>query len=545
MAVTSPIPEQDFVLEEKLRAHSVRPLLPWLILGFAGLLVLAGVLLWPLWTNDALRSIGMYFPVVSVILILRVWRQLGWERRGTWWGLLPLLYAVIMGRAGGNALQVMAFTSRSSLSLLPLGLTVFAYGSGVVLLLGGWRVWRKALFPLVLLLLVNPVPAAFAQIDLPLQYFCARTAHAFALAIGVHPDASQLRLMFAPDFGMFIAPGCDGIRGAVTMGYLALILGYVYRFSLRLHIVSVLAAVALGYVFNLLRLCVLVLFYWVALQFPSLQAHGEGADYMIGGLLFLSAGLMFAALVRWKKRSGNAAESAPVAGAAVMSPDHAGFRWKAAVTTVLVALSSFVCVRSALDTARTNIASDVPATMLPQQMGKYRLLRSWPERDWINRLAYRWGAYSDGDPGNEIDIAFWLGPGAHYPVACHLAQGDKPAEHLVQKLPTANGGSATFNLYFYDESDGQTLEAATLCDAGGCNENVLLPAHTGLVFAGMNLTDFLFRPTSRPLPILIRVRSSNAISGTEAGRAELTNQLQQFVAQLDARHWVEFAKSRQ
>ena len=540
MAVTSQTPEQLSVLEKPSRAPSFVPLLPWLVIGFAGLLLLAGVLLWPIWMNDALRSIGMYFPVVSVILILRVWRQLGWERRGTWWGLLPLLYAVLMGRAGGNAVQAMAFTPTSAISLLPLGLTVFAYGSGVVLLLGGWRVWRKALFPLVLLLLVNPVPAAFAKIDLPLQYFCARTAHAFALAIGVHPDASQLRLMFAPDFGMFIAPGCNGIRGAVTMAYLALILGYVYRFSLRMHVLSVAAAVALGYVFNLIRLCVLVLFYWVALRFPSLQAHGEGADYMIGGLLFLSAALMFAALVRWKKKTAAPAPAAvPVAGAA-----GTGLLWKGAALCVLAALSAFVCVRSALDAAQAKIASDVPATLLPQQLGDYTLLRSWPERDWIDRLAYRWGAYSDSKTGSEIDIAFWLGPGAHYPVACHLAQGDKPAAHLVKTLPMANGSAATFNLYFYDESDGQTLEAATLCDAGGCNENLVLPAHTGFAFAGMSLSDLLLRPASRPLPILIRERSNDPASGTEAGRAEMLNRMQEFVSKLDSGAWVGFAKSR-
>ena len=102
---------------------------------------------------------------------------------------------------------------------------------------------------------------------------------------------------------MFIAPGCDGIRGAVTMGYLALILGYLYRFSLRAWVLSVLGAVALGYVFNLIRLCFLVLFYRVALSFPWLQPHGEGADYLIGGLLFLSAAGLFAGIVR-RNRQG-------------------------------------------------------------------------------------------------------------------------------------------------------------------------------------------------------------------------------------------------
>ena len=233
MASSLQIRERASFPDTEWRQPAWRPLLPWLVIGFSGLLLLAVALLWRIWTADALRSIGMYFPIVSVVLILRIWRGLDWETRGSWWGLLPLYYAVIMAREGGNALQAVAFTPRIAVTLLPLGLTVFAYASGVVLLLGGVRVWRAALFPIALLLFVNPVPKAFELVDLPLQFVSAHAAQSFALAIGVHPDVNQLRLMFAPGFGMFIAPGCDGIRGAVTLGYLALILGYLYRFSMR------------------------------------------------------------------------------------------------------------------------------------------------------------------------------------------------------------------------------------------------------------------------------------------------------------------------
>src|SRR5579863_5263496 len=154
--------------------HSAFPVC--LTIAFAGLLLTAASLLWGIWTADALRSIGIYFPVLSVILTLRVWRKLNWESHGTWWGFLPLYYAVIMAREGGSALQLVAFTHHLDFTLLPLGLTVFAYGSGVILLLGGTRVFRAALFPLVLLLFVNPVPALFRKVDLPLQFLCSRTA---------------------------------------------------------------------------------------------------------------------------------------------------------------------------------------------------------------------------------------------------------------------------------------------------------------------------------------------------------------------------------
>src|SRR5579862_968320 len=45
---------------------------------------------WMCWTTDPLRSIGILIPPASIILTLQVWRQNGWEMRGTWWGLLVI-----------------------------------------------------------------------------------------------------------------------------------------------------------------------------------------------------------------------------------------------------------------------------------------------------------------------------------------------------------------------------------------------------------------------------------------------------------------------
>ena len=533
------------------RQPAWRPLLPWLVIGFSGLLLLAGALLWRIWTADALRSIGMYFPIVSVVLILRIWRGLDWETRGTWWGLLPLYYAVIMARDGGNALQAVAFTSRIAVTLLPLGLTVFTYASGVVLLLGGVRVWRVALFPIALLLFVNPVPKAFQLVDLPLQFVSAHVAQSFALALGVHPDVNQLRLMFAPGFGMFIAPGCDGIRGAVTLGYLALILGYVYRLSIRARTLWVIGAVALAYVFNLIRLCVLVLFYRVALRFPGLQPHGGGADYLIGGLLFLSAATLFALIVR-SKQQGQPGSRAQLGrrrnGTGTTDVKNGPLHWQGAVLSLVVVASCFSAVRELAGIVRGQSVSDrsklSTADVLPEQMGKYRLLRTWSEQDWLSHLAYRWGAYSNGDPGNEIDVALWLGPGVHYPIACHISSGQRPAWEEVRALPTALGGSATFALYFYNQPEGQTLEATTVCDSGGCNEHLLLPSQAGFAFAGMGVKSFFFRPNSTPLPIVIRTESHNLTLSSENSRRHMLEETRDFISEFNTYALVRFAESR-
>jgi hypothetical protein len=54
--------------------------------------------LWTIWTTDALKSIGMAIPLVSLVLILRVWRGLGWRADGTWWsGVAPVFRGSGMG----------------------------------------------------------------------------------------------------------------------------------------------------------------------------------------------------------------------------------------------------------------------------------------------------------------------------------------------------------------------------------------------------------------------------------------------------------------
>jgi exosortase J len=180
-------------------------------------------LLWVLWTTDALKSIGMVVPLVSFLLVLRVWRSLDWEMNGSWWGLVLLLCTAVLVQLREQTVMTLVLSAQWSLFFPPHSLVMFAYGSGVVLLFGGGRLWRASLFPLILLLFVNPVPHVFnVYVDLPLQRASAHVARAFAMALGQPLSADKLRLMFTPDFGMFIAPGCNGIRGAVTMGFIAL-----------------------------------------------------------------------------------------------------------------------------------------------------------------------------------------------------------------------------------------------------------------------------------------------------------------------------------
>ena len=76
---------------------------------------------------------------------------------------------------------------------------------------------------------------------------------------------------------MFIAPGCNGIRGAVTLGLAAVVIGYMYRFRWFVYAPVVAGAVLTGYLFNFLRLCLLVVYYKIALPYPWLQQRAKTA----------------------------------------------------------------------------------------------------------------------------------------------------------------------------------------------------------------------------------------------------------------------------
>ena len=267
--------------------------------------------LWTLWTTNGLASIGILIPAVSIVLTVRAWRGQRWDHRGTWWGLAictaVLLITWLMKRQGAPLLLYRDV----GLVLFPDGIRVFLYVSGVVLLFAGSKAYRAAFFPIFLLLFLNPAPVFLVNlVDLPLQYVGAHTARAFAQWIGVPLAVDDLRLMFSPALGMFIAPGCNGLRGALAMGFLTLIVGYLYRMPLWLRGAYFLSGVMLAYLLNLVRLCLLVLCYRVALNFEPLARHMETADYILGSLIFFSAAIFLFALPRkWNSLSKQHANS--------------------------------------------------------------------------------------------------------------------------------------------------------------------------------------------------------------------------------------------
>lgn len=486
--------------------------------------------LWTFWTTDPLRSIGMLIPPVSVALTLRVWHRHGWELRGTWWGL-PVIGLAFLLSVLRDKVVVLGVVGTGAVSFLPLSLPVYVYGSGIILLFAGVRVWRKAWFPLGLLLLSQPVPVLTSfSIDIRLQEISARVARSFATMIGFAPTTPQLRLMFSPDFGMFIAPGCDGIRGAVTMGYVALVLGYLKRVSMLRWVAYVSSGVLLGYLFNFIRLCTLVVYYRIALGHPSLEGAAKWADYAIGSCLFLSAALLFFWLAQQKP-----GDEAPVAPVKAENTSRSGMVWmKCAAFAVLLAAALSVSASSFRTIHHGAVTPALLAARMPKQVGEFKLTRTWYEQK-DGSILLEAGAYSA--PGSdEITLAVSVAPtfDLHDANICWQARGLKPELLARPQFTTGNREQVALETAFYSDGITDSIIVNAICTPSSCAQfqRAASGSKVGLLFLRPKL-QILSKPEDHAVSMVVRVDKLQSNIPKTVDYNLLSAEAQRFIAGLD------------
>ncbi len=513
-----------------------------LVWSWMGLLTVVGSLgiypqmpkLWEIWTTDPLRSIGIIILPTSVFLILSVWRRSGWELRGSWWGLVPVALA-FAPLISARHLEFFWVIRDTRVNFIPSVLPICLYAGGVLLLFAGPRVLRRAWFPLALLLCVQPVPEAFVHfLDLPMQGLSAHIARSFANLLGFSPaNGELLRLMFTPDFGMFIAPGCDGMRGAITLGYGALILGYLKRLSLLKWFVYFVGALLLGHVFNLIRLCALVLYYRIAVGHTALEHAAKQADYVIGAGLFCIAALLF--WILFKKEGG---ASVPVSGSEPLrSSDKRPTYWRAAALSVLVLVAMAPAAR-AIQISSENLAwamrrGEVNRAELngriPTQIGAYKLVRVWQEHQ-AGTLVLETAAFEKPASG-EIELGIWLAPSDHSIQQSLMTQGEVPKSKAYAQFSTATGQAVQFNTAFYDDGITDTLVGDTYCSPSSCQSGRYKPKE-GVHLAITETVDHTTRG-KRVVPIFFKIQVPDTGAGNETAYKDLSNECEDFLSHLD------------
>ena len=483
------------------------------------------------WRTDDLKSVGLVVPFLCFGLIVRAWKTVGWSSEGTWWGFAVLAASVVALFLRDQTMLVLTVHKNWLVQLPPVPLVSILYALGMVLLFGGVRLWRAAWFPVLLMGAVLPVPETFSRVvDLPLQHASATVARGFAHLLGEPLTPDNLRLMFTPDFGMFIAPGCNGIRGAVTLGLAAVVIAYLNRFRWFVFVPVVAGAVLLGYLFNFVRLCLLVVYYKIALPFPWLQERAKGADYLIGGCLFvLALYLFFAAADRLKRRTDDVLPSPAPAPVQELRP--AGpLLWKAGAVVAL-ALVFGLDDMHALRQAQTRNGAIPP---MPGQLGGSTLLRSYQDTLTTGVVVYEWGDYQGPAGGPVVSVGISPELDMHDAEVCHIARGEDPVWHGRLAAQTADG-EAAFVAATYNNGQVQTLEASTMCDAGGCRQYTSATGPMTFVYARPRRVWPMAGDAGRPVPMLLKVQSTDVGAKPEAAEAQMAAELQAFLRGVDLR----------
>jgi exosortase J len=486
-----------------------------------------------MWVDHPLKSVGGFVPVISLILILRVWRSLGWEMDGSWWGLVILAATIALVHLRDVAILELVLSPSWSLFLPPHSLVAVAYAAGAALLFGGTRLVWKARFPILLMWLVNPVPTFFSiHIDLPLQQISSGIARSFAHLMGQRLTPDQLYLMFTPQFGMFIAPGCNGIRGAVTMGLIALVAGYLYQFKARVIALVVVGAVLLGYLFNLVRLCSLVLYYLVALHIPWLQSRATMGDYIIGACLFFFATTLLFTLIQKLGPTGDlwppALPQEPARLDRVRVPRSFYVRWAAFAVLVLAGSVSYAKVLMQRHQAPSDSQNAAVMGEFPAQVGSFHLARKWNETLVTGPVVFYWADYAKDD-GTVVSVGLSPVLGAHDTLLCHAARGEDWAWHGNLPMATKTG-EVGFSGSFFSEGDLQYLEATTVCTGDTCGQYSSDRRHFGLVYSRPDTNTLLTASPTRPMPVMLRTQTTDTHLAADAARRKLTGDLAEFVA---------------
>ena len=484
-----------------------------------------------IWSNDALKSMGMVVPFVAAALILRAWRHIGWETDGTWWGfgLLALASALVFIRE--QTLLIVVVHGDWSLQLPPLPLVAVVYAASLVLLFGGMRLLRAAWFPVLLMWAVIPVPETFAnRIDLPLQHAAASIARGFAHLLGEQLTQDKLRLMFTPQYGMFIAPGCNGIRGAVTLGLAALIVSYLYRFRPIVFAPVVAGAVLLGYLFNFLRLCLLVVYYKLTLHLPWFQQRARNADFLIGGTLFVCALSVFFAAANRLRRDPE--ETLPAMPDEPLQPPTHPAGYMARVAAVLVLSAVFAVDASRQIRAEHLNEMQLAPPPLPAQIGDWQRVRTWNDTEINGWIVYTWGEYAGppaapGAPQPHVSLGISPRLDRHDAEICHVARGEDPIWR-GQITAASPAGSLAFAGALYNNGVTQKLEASTTCSSGACQQYSESNKHVTLVTARPE-GRLPMESSLRPVPVLMKVETLDTLLPRDQAEAQLQATLAAFL----------------
>ena len=178
-------------------------------------------------------------------------------------------------------------------SLIAFSIVIFI--NGAFILLYGMQAYRAALFPLLFLIFIVPIPTALMDnIIYFLQVGSTELTNLLFLASGV-PYIRDGFVFHLPNVSVQVAQQCSGIRSSMAIFIVAILAGYMFLKSYWKIIFLVICAVLIAMLKNGIRIVTLSLLgNYVDPRILSSSLHKEGGTpFFILGLLLLAPILFF------------------------------------------------------------------------------------------------------------------------------------------------------------------------------------------------------------------------------------------------------------
>jgi len=300
--------------------------------------------------------------------------------------------------------------------------------------------------------------------------------------------------------------------------------------SIYRWIAYVSGAVLLGYLFNFVRLCILVLYYRVALGHTALEGFAKWADYCIGSGLFLVATLLFIRLIQ-SKQNAPASERTPRGSAAPpLRVRNLVFQCVAFAVVLLLALS----LPSSALRPRPAPSPESLAARMPKQIGSFTLKRTWYETEG-STIVVQSGAYSA--PGtDEIILGIWVAPifYLHDATQCWLARGLEPDSLIFRSFVIAGGETLPLRTGFYSDGITDSIVVNGVCTPASCSQfqKAAPGTHLRLLFLKPDSTG-ISGTGAHPVSIMLRIERLRSDTPKAVTYSQLSGEAQKFLAGLD------------
>lgn len=232
------------------------------------------------WISDGNWSHGWLIPIFSLYFLYTHREELGRAvANPTMWGV-PILLATFL------AFFYFAWWARMA---YPQAITIVPAMIGLVLLLGGWNIFKVVWFPVAFLVLAVPLPQrTYFELTTPLRTLASKAAAAILpwLIPGLHTEAQAVVIDYiapgSPPGQLNVEEACSGMRLLMAFVTLGIAMAYLGDRPVWQRIVLVAACLPIALFCNIVRV--------TTTGFLTISGHrdlAQGTAHQLLGLAML------------------------------------------------------------------------------------------------------------------------------------------------------------------------------------------------------------------------------------------------------------------